>query len=344
MSRKTLLRTGPLRREAAGPYGPLAPYGGDGLVLPAGFTGRVVARSGRKVAGLTWHAAPDGGACFPDGAGWIYVSNSELPLLGGASALRFAPDGTIADAYRILSGTDLNCAGGATPWHTWLSCELGHRGRVFECDPYGARAARPRLAMGRFRHEAAACDPDRQVVYLTEGEPDGCFYRFVPGDWGDLTEGRLEVLCVSGGWRPVPSPAALLKAARHQVEDARRFDGAEGCHYAGGVCYFTTKGDHGLWAYDAQTSTLERLCGGVRAVTAAPSGDLYVTRDTMGVDVITPDRAIAPFLRLEGHAGAELAGPAFSPDGSRLYFSSRRGPAGEPGDGHTFEVTGPFRP
>ena len=41
--------------------------------------------------------------------------------------------------------------------------------------------------MGRFKHEAAACDPDRQVVYLTEAERDGCFYRFRPGDWGDLT-------------------------------------------------------------------------------------------------------------------------------------------------------------
>ncbi|MFD2353504.1 alkaline phosphatase PhoX [Nonomuraea ferruginea] len=164
----------------------------------------MVASSGSKVAGLTWHAAPDGGACFPDGDGWIYVSNSELSLLGGAAAIRFRPDGSVGDAYRILSGTELNRAGGATPWNTWLSCELGHRGRVFECDPYGARAPRPRLAMGRFKHEAAACDPDRRVVYLTEGEPDGCFYRFRPYDWGDLTEGALEVLCGSGRWEPVP--------------------------------------------------------------------------------------------------------------------------------------------
>ena len=68
----------------------------------------MVARSGHKVAGLTWHAEPDGGACFPDGAGWIYVSNSGLSLVGGASALRFRPGGSIGDAYRILSGTELN--------------------------------------------------------------------------------------------------------------------------------------------------------------------------------------------------------------------------------------------
>ncbi|MER6945619.1 alkaline phosphatase PhoX [Nonomuraea sp. NPDC000554] len=340
MSHKTLLRTGPLWEGAESPYGPIQPPGADGLALPGGFTGRVVARSGRKVAGLTWHAAPDGGACFPDGPGWIYVSNSELPLLGGAAALRFRADGSVGDAYRILSGTDLNCAGGATPWHSWLSCELGHRGRVFECDPYGVRAARPRLAMGRFKHEAAACDPDREVVYLTEGEPDGCFYRFRPSDWGDLTEGTLEVLCVSGAWRPVPSPAALLKASRHQVEDARHFDGGDACHYAGGVCYFTTKGDGVLWAYDAEASTLDRVYDGVRAITAAPSGDLYVARETTEIHVISPDRSVTPFCVLDGHAGAELTGLAFSPDGGRLYFSAKRGRS----DGDTFEVAGPFRP
>ncbi|MDA0634635.1 DUF839 domain-containing protein [Nonomuraea sp. MCN248] len=340
MSHKTLLRTGPLSQGGVSPYGPVQEPGAEGLLsLPAGFGGRVVARSGSKVAGLTWHAAPDDGACFPDGDGWIYVSNSELSLLGGAAAIRFRPDGSVGDAYRILSGTELNRAGGATPWNTWLSGELGHRGRVFECDPYGVRAARPRLAMGRFRHEAAACDPDRQVVYLTEGERDGCFYRFRPYDWGDLTEGALEVLCGSGRWEPVPWPAAPLKGTRHQVCEARRFDGGDACHYAGGVCFFTTRGDGTLWAYDTQTSAVERVCDGVRAVTAAPSGDLYVSRDATRIDVITPDREITPFLRFAGRPGAELTGLAFAPAGDRLYFSARR----EAAAGHTFEVTGPFR-
>ncbi|MFD0469245.1 hypothetical protein ACFQ0B_13695 [Nonomuraea thailandensis] len=97
------------------PYGPLGAPDANGMALPAGFTGRVVARTGRGVGGTLWHPAPDGGACFADGAGWIYVSNSEVPLIGGASAIRFRADGSIERAYRILSGTNLNCAGGATP-------------------------------------------------------------------------------------------------------------------------------------------------------------------------------------------------------------------------------------
>lgn len=364
MSRRTLLRTGAMAASGslwqgaahasadAGPYGPLQRPGADGLALPEGFTGRVVARTGHKVAGLTWHAAPDGGACFPDGDGWIYVSNAAVQLLGGAAALRFTAGGDIRQAYRVLSGTNVNNAGGATPWRTWLSCEQVARGRVFECDPYGYRAARPRLAMGRFKHGAAACDPEHEAVYLTEDEPDGCLYRFRPRDWGDLTEGTLEVLTNAGLWKQVPYPAAPLKATRYQVPDARHFNGGGGCHYVGGVCYFSTGGDRRLWAYHVKESRLDVVhdarspLGALHGGGVAAAGDLFVAADrgTLEINVVTPDRTVAPFLRLDGHSGSELTGLAFSPDGTRLYFSSHRGTTGARAgtDGHTFEVTGPF--
>ncbi|GAA4907013.1 WD40 repeat protein [Stackebrandtia albiflava] len=342
------------------PYGPLRAPDANGLALPEGFTSRVVARSGRPVKDLVWHLAPDGGACFPDGDGWVYVSNSEVPLIGGASAIRFHADGTIDRAYPILRGTSLNCAGGATPWNTWLSCEEIFRGRVYETDPFGGGEAVRRDALGRFKHEAAACDPDRGVVYLTEDESDGCFYRFRPDTWGDLSRGTLEVLCGSEDtttvtWQPVPDPqpGVFDTQTREQVDAARHFDGGEGCHYAAGVCYFTAKGDGKVWAYDAVDETVTPVYDGggtlegVDNITGTAGGDLYVAEDggDMEINIITPDGVTAPVLRVEGHDESEITGPAFSPDGTRLYFSSQRGASGFSAgtDGVTYEVTGPFR-
>ncbi|MGW8884903.1 alkaline phosphatase PhoX [Streptomyces sp. NPDC055749] len=374
MQRRTFLRTvtagagavafsGTLWQHAAsadsgtGPYGALLAPDANGIALPAGFTSRVVARSLHPVGGTIWHSAPDGGACYADGDGWIYVSNSELPLIGGASAIRFHADGSTDRAYRILSGTNLNCAGGATPWGTWLSCEEIYRGRVFETDPYGRSSAVSRPVMGRFKHEAAACDPDHQVIYLTEDEEDGCFYRFTPTAWGDLSRGRLDVACTTTGdgieWRPVPSPSALLTQTRHQVSAARHFDGGEGCHYADGICYFTAKGDRKVWAYDTAAQTITAVyngdgtLNGVDNVTGTTAGDLYVAEDggNMEINIIAREGTVAPVLRIDGQSESEITGPAFSPDGTRLYFSSQRGTSGERtgSGGITYEVRGPFR-
>ena len=358
--------------EPAAPYGDLRASDGNGLALPEGFTSRVIGRSGHRVGGVTWHAAPDGGACFPAGDGWIYVSNSAVPLLGGVSAVRFEADGTIGGVYRILSGTDSNGAGGATPWQTWLSGEKTSHGRIFECDPHGQRAAMPRLAMGQFRHDGATCDPDRGFVYLTEDEPDGCFYRFRPDDWGDLTTGTLEVMAGSPDreavtWKRVPNPVAMFEPVREQVPGARRFNGGEGCHYSEGFCYFTTRGDSRMWAYDAAGDRITVLYDGraeqygpeSRSGVGAPgtttsetehdtvvrSGDAYVAEDegVMEITVISPGGMVEPFLRVEGHERSQITGLAFSPDGSRLYFSSQWGGKGAAAGGITYEVAGPFR-
>ena len=305
------------------------------------------------------------------------VALPEVPLLavlpgtGGVSAVRFTADGEIADAYRILEGSTVNCAGGPTPWGTWLSCEEydwhGNRdateafgsvaGRVFETDPTGSTDPVVLPALGLFQHEAAAVDPVNECVYMTEDQPDGCLYRFVPDSYPSLGSGRLEVALLEAGtltWEEVPDPSATSEPTKDQVPGAARFDGGEGLWYHDGTVVFATKGDNRVHAVDAATGAYrviydaDDLGGdaplrGVDNLTVEPgSGDVYVAEDggNMEVVIITPSGEVAPFARVVGHEGSEVTGPVFSPDGSRLYFSSQRGSDGR---GVTFEVSGPFR-
>lgn len=353
---------GGVARPSEGPYGPLNEPDSNGLMLPDGFTSRVVAMAGAPVAGSTylWHTFPDGGATFTTHhCEWIYVSNSEVSGgLGGAGAVRFAKDGAIEDAYPILRGTSLNCAGGPTPWGTWLSCEEHESGRVWECDPSGKRQARVHDAMGVFTHEAAAVDPVRRRVYLTEDVSDGRFYRFTPDKYPDLGSGVLEAAEVRAGgettWHRIPDPSAADTPTRAQVKATTPFKGGEGTWYDSGLVYFTTKGDDRVWTYDTEQERMSilydagklsdpPLTGVDNVMVSKESGDLFIAEDGGDLDIvlITPERTVARFLKLTGpqHTESEIAGPALDPFGRRLYFSSQRGF----GRGVTFEVSGPFR-
>src|SRR5262245_55693374 len=344
-----------------GPYGPLLDPDENGIMLPAGFRSRVVGRAGAPVEGTdyVWHRFPDGGATYrAPGGGWIYASNSEATGPVGVSAIHFDRDGVVVDAYSILTGTILNCAGGATPWNTWLSCEEHDNGYVWECDPTGAVPGIKREAMGTFKHEAVAADPRRRHFYLTEDHPDGCFYRFTPTQWGDLSAGLLEVASVAldgaVSWLPVPAPNDTATPTRRQVPGAKAFRGGEGVVYWRWHVYFTTKGDSRVWDYNTIDESVRVFYNplddpnlqltGVDNIAVTPGGDLMVAEDggNMELVLLSPRGAAVPLLRIIGQDSSEIAGPAFAPyGGNRIYFSSQRG--GETGQGLTYEVSGPMR-
>jgi uncharacterized protein len=220
------------KRTAAG-YGPLVDDPAGILSLPEGFSYKIVAQSGvtRLESGHPTPSDPDGTAAFVrhGGNGSVLVNNHEItrtepfhvPAIegfvydptagGGTTTIEVDKHGNRIREYVSLAGTHTNCAGGRTPWHTWLTCEeteaiTGMRhGYVFEVDPYDQDANRdpkPIKALGRYAHEALVVDPDEGRIYLTEDatDPNGLLYRFTPpGSALPLGRGSLRALADDAG-------------------------------------------------------------------------------------------------------------------------------------------------
>jgi hypothetical protein len=232
------------RPETSSVYGPLRPDPLGLLTLPEGFTCTPFSRTGERMDdGFFVPGAHDGMAAFPGPDGLtILVRNHELvaqdrhrgpfgksnELLASLPGHRlFDPGrgvlpgqgGTTTVVYdtknrrRVrhflsLAGTWRNCAGGPTPWGSWITCEESVQvARPPIERPHGwcfevPATAEPKLAdpvpltaMGRFNHEAIAVDPKSGCVYLTEDRPDGLLYRLVPRTPGQLARGgRLQAL------------------------------------------------------------------------------------------------------------------------------------------------------
>jgi secreted PhoX family phosphatase len=346
--------------------GPLQSANDLGLRLPVGVSARIVAVSGENVAceydsEYEWHKSPDGGACFAtEQGGWIYVSNAEEYFSGGAGAVEFDANGMALRAYPILEGTTRNCAGGSTPWGTWLSCEETDCGLVYETDPAGRLEAMVRPALGRFKHEAVAVDDSRGQIYLTEDEKDGCLYRFTPDKpFPYLDSGRLEVACQGEGgiinWIAVdnatPRAHPFATRTRDQIASAIRFRGGEGIWYQHGLIMFTTKGDNKVWVLDVQTDRLSVLYDalshesppivGVDNLCGAPDGRMLVAEDGGSMQLVLLDAKgeSQSLVQVVGQEESEITGPAFTPDGKRLYFSSQRGKDPDDRLGITYELS-----
>ncbi|MEZ5966333.1 MAG: DUF839 domain-containing protein [Planctomycetota bacterium] len=292
-------------------YGPLQDDPDKILRLPRGFSYKVLSRTGDTMAdGLLVPGAPDGMAAFAGENGrTVLVRNHELtvivqgafgsknerltpelrarlydaghgavPALGGTTTLVVDTKTlTVERQHLSLAGTVRNCAGGATPWGSWLSCEESdvRAGGTFErdhgfCFEVPANATGlvepvPLVAMGRFYHEAAAVDPATGAVYLTEDRADGLLYRFLPNQAGVLSAGgRLQALVlrerkaantsnhaeqgrIAPGqrlpitWVDIENPESPNDDLRKQGfgKGAARFARGEGMHAHDGCVWFT---------------------------------------------------------------------------------------------------------
>lgn len=304
------------------------------ITLPPGFEYLVVSTTGTTMSdGNLVPGGHDGMAAFrgPNGT-TVVVRNHELgtsgiqvaappsamynpAAFGGTTTMIFDNQGWLQKHYASLGGTARNCAGGPTPWDTWLTCEetfselngIRH-GYVFEVPAFGLGNPIPLKGLGRFNHEAAAVDPKTGIVYLTEDRGDSLLYRFVPKAYGDLrSPGRLEALrltdwpggvntrtgfldklfvALTADWVAIDDvdPATDTMRAEGQSRGAATFSRGEGIWYGNGLVYFccSNGGDLGkgqIFAYDPVSSTVTLVVESVDAAVLESPDNITVGPD-----------------------------------------------------------------
>lgn len=238
--------TGPPGQNSYGGLGPVADHR-DGVVrldLPSGFNYRSFDQTGATLSdNMVLPGRHDGMAAFPgrNASEYILVRNHEIngpvgafgsgtpydaAAGGGTVTTVVSRQGKVTANWTSLNGSQMNCAGGRTPWGSWITCEetvngptVGNdftgqdntllnenHGYIFEVPGSGEISNRvPIRNAGRFAHEAAAADPATGNVYLTEDNFNFAsgFYRYLPPanpmSVGHVQDGgTLEMLKVVG--------------------------------------------------------------------------------------------------------------------------------------------------
>ncbi|MFG6120495.1 alkaline phosphatase PhoX [Thalassobacillus sp. B23F22_16] len=374
-------------------YGPLVKDPGGVLDLPQGFQYRIISEEGGFMAdGRPIPEKFDGMAAFPgQNNSTVLVRNHELsgntkyPVIGrnpyqrehtgGTTALVVDANRKVREEYVTSSGTIRNCAGGATPWGTWLTCEEtleeGH-GYVFEVDPSDPESnlsKTPTRDMGAFSHEATAIDPATGIVYLTEDAGPSYFYRYIPNDrsprigslqkGGVLQAAAMEEMSTNHSsdlytgqrfgivWKDVDPEKPTMEAGQ---KGCIPFSRLEGAYFEGGVFWFddTSAGDNNLgrvYRYIPATNTLELFYESTESndlempdnICITPWGDLWIAEDGGGTDrIIGMTPEGETYVFAENRLnGSELAGPAFSTRGDTFFVNIQT-------PGITFAIWGPF--